>query len=127
MQSDLINKVAITPANKSDAPGLSHIHPNKGAVYGDKGYCTKPAQRVLQSHGLHDSTIKKANMKVKNKDLDRFHAHLRMPYERVFSKLRRRRVRYAGIAKNQFSGFMEAICHNLKRLLKLQVHQVSFR
>ncbi|WP_341750722.1 hypothetical protein [Candidatus Tisiphia endosymbiont of Sialis lutaria] len=37
------------------------------------------------------------------------------PYERVFSQ-DNKRVRYLGIAKNQFAAFMNAICFNLKRL-----------
>ena len=38
MQSGLINKVAVMPANVTDAKGLKHICPNKGAIYADKGY-----------------------------------------------------------------------------------------
>jgi IS5 family transposase len=53
-------------------------------------------------------------MKVKNKDLDKWYTKLRSPYERVFSKTNHR-VRYQGITKNQFTAFMEAIAHNLKR------------
>jgi transposase, IS5 family len=41
-----------------------------------------------------------------------------MPYERVFSK-RNQRVRYRGVAKNQFAAFMSAISFNLKRILTL--------
>jgi hypothetical protein len=43
---------------------------------------------------------------------------MRSPYERVFSKTNHR-VRYLGIAKNQFTAFMEAIVHNLKRMVVL--------
>ena len=57
--------------------------------------------------------IKKNNMKEKNKDLDRWVTKIRSPYERVFSK-DNKRVRYAGIAKNQFAEFMKAICFNLR-------------
>jgi len=57
-------------------------------------------------------------MKSKNKDKDRWYSSLRSPYERVFSQ-RERRVRYRGIAKNQFAAFMQAICFNLKRLTVL--------
>src|SRR6185436_5025721 len=42
MQSGLINKVAITPANVTDARGFKHVCPKGGAVYADKGYCTTP-------------------------------------------------------------------------------------
>ena len=40
MQSGLINKVAVTPANVTDSKGFKHVCPNSGAVYADKGYCT---------------------------------------------------------------------------------------
>ena len=52
----------------------------------------------------------------KNKDLDKQYTKLRSPYERIFSKTNHR-VRYQGIAKNQFTAFMEAIAHNFKRLI----------
>ena len=55
-------------------------------------------------------------MKEKNFDLDRYYTLIRSPFERVFSKANKR-LRYAGIAKNQFAEFMNAICFNLKRLL----------
>ncbi len=43
---------------------------------------------------------------------------LRAPFERVFSQ-DNKRVRYVGIAKNQFAAFMNTICFNLKRMLVL--------
>lgn len=118
MQSGLINKVAVTPANVPDSHGLKHICPNGGAVYGDKGYCGSKASKTIRAKGCHDATIKRNNMKIKNKDLDRWHTRLRSPYERVFSKMNHR-VRYKGVAKNQFTAFMAAITHNLKRMVVL--------
>lgn len=118
MQSGLINKVAITPANVTDAKGFKHACPEQGAVYADKAYCVKPAQQAAQQKGCHLRAIKKNNMKGKNRELDCWVTHLRSPYERVFSQ-QRRRVRYRGVMKNQFAAFMEAICFNLKRLTVL--------
>ena len=63
--------------------------------------------------------MKKNNMAGKNFDLDRYYTKIRAPYERVFSK-DNKRARYVGIAKNQFSAFMQAICFNLKRLCVLE-------
>lgn len=120
MQSGLINKVAITPANVADAHGFKHVAPTSGATYADKGYCTKPCQTEAKRRGLHLAAIKNNNMKDKNKDKDRWYSKIRAPYERVFSK-RNKRVRYIGIAKNQFAGFMYAICFNLKRLVALSI------
>jgi IS5 family transposase len=35
MQSGLINKVALTPANITDAKDLKHVLPSSGAIYAD--------------------------------------------------------------------------------------------
>lgn len=123
MQSGLINKVAITSANTTDAKGFTHVCPNSGSVYADKGYCQRPAVDEARKRGVHLAAIKKNNMKGKNKDLDRFYSRIRSPYERVFSQ-QNRRVRYSGIAKNQFAEFMNAICFNLKRMVVLENEKV---
>ena len=115
MQSGLINKVAVTPANVTDSKGMKHVCPDGGAIYADKAYCDKHAKKATAKKDCHLRAIKKNNMKGKNKELDRWVSHLRSPYERVFSK-QSKRVRYCGVAKNQFSAFMQAICFNLKRL-----------
>lgn len=118
MQSGMINKVAVTPANKTDSQGLKHVVPASGAVYADKGYCTQPARRAAARKQVHLGAIKKNNMKEKNKELDQYYSKLRAPYERVFSQ-DNKRIRYVGIAKNQFAQFMSALCFNLKRLCVL--------
>lgn len=115
MQSGLINKVSITPANTTDGKGLKNVCPSQGAIYADKAYCSRQTNRHAKRKGCYLRAIKKNNMRDKNKDLDRWISSIRSPYERVFSN-QRKRVRYCGIAKNQFAGFMEAICFNLKRL-----------
>lgn len=120
MQSGLINKVAITPANLTDAQGMKHVTPDSGAIYTDKGYCTKPAQITAKVKNLHLAAIKNNNMKDKNRDKDRWYSSVRASFESVFSK-RNKNTRYNGIAKNQFAGFMYAICFNLKRLIVLNI------
>lgn len=124
MQSGLINKIAVTPANVTDAKGLAQVTPSTGAVYADKGYCTKPSQLIAKRKGLHLAAIKNNNMKDKNKDKDRWYSKIRAPYERVFAQ-RNKNVRYNGIAKNQFAAFMQAICFNLKRLVVLEIPHVQ--
>lgn len=118
MQSGLINKVAITPANVTDADGLKNVCPSQGAIYADKGYCGKKARQAAAKKQCHLAAILKNNMLNKNKDKDRWLTKIRAPYERVFSQ-RNKRVRYRGIEKNQFAAFMNAICFNLKRLTVL--------
>jgi IS5 family transposase len=115
IQSGLINKVAVTPANLTDAKGLALVAPKGGAVYADKGYCTLPARLAAFKKGLHLCAVKKNNMKDKNFDLDKYYTKIRAPLERVFSK-DNKRLRYVGIAKNQFAAFMNAICFNLRRM-----------
>lgn len=124
MQSGLINKVAITPANVTDAKAFVHICPSSGAVFGDKGFCTQDAVISILAKGCHNATIKKNNMKGKNKDRDRWYSGIRSPYERVFSKVSHR-ARYQGVAKNQFQGIMQAFAFNLKRLLVLEVKKIE--
>ncbi len=118
MPSGLINKVAVTPANVTDGDGLKNVCPNSGAVYADKGYCSKRAHRTARGKGAVLRSILKNNMKEKNRDLDRWISGIRSPYERVFSK-RSKYVRYVGVAKNQFASTMHAIVFNMKRLIEL--------
>lgn len=118
IQSGLINKVAVTAANVTDSKGLRYVLPSSGAVYADKGYCVVPAKIAAARKGIHLCAIKKNNMIGKNFDLDRYYTYVRSPLERVFSQ-DNKRLRYLGIAKNQFAEFMNAICFNLKRLAVL--------
>ena len=124
MQSGLINKVAVTPANVTDNKGFKHVCPNDGAVYADKGYCLEDSHRAAKIKNVHLVAIKKNNMKDKNKDLDRWVTKIRSPYERVFSK-DNKRVRYVGIAKNQFAEFMKAICFNLRRVTVIKANSFA--
>lgn len=123
-QSGLINKIAVTSAEVTDAEGLERICPRQGAVIGDKGYGISPATVTIKSRGCHDMTIKKNNMKVKNRGKDRWLSALRSPYERVFSVLPKK-VRYCGIAKTQLQAFGEAIAFNLKRCLVIGVAKIN--
>lgn len=115
MQSGLINKVAITPANVIDSKGLKHVCPDGGGIYADKGYCDRHAKAAANQRGCALRAIKKNNMKDKNHDQDRWLSYLRFPYERIFSQAPKR-VRYVGVAKNQLAEYFQAICFNLKRL-----------
>ena len=65
MQTGLINKVAITPANLTDAQGFRNVCPSQGAIYADKGYCTSDATREAARKSCHLAAIKKNNMKEK--------------------------------------------------------------
>jgi len=76
MQSGIINKIAITQANVTDAKGLKHVCPDKDAIYANKGYCTKPAQHTVAKQGVHLAAIMMNHMLAKNHDKDRWFSHL---------------------------------------------------
>ena len=116
MQSGMITKIAVTPANITDSDGVKHVLPRSGAVVGDKGYVG--AIREMLRRRLHPMIIKRNNMKDKNVDRDRWITKLRCPFECTFSK-QNNRVRYKGVVKNQGAEFMHAISHNFRRLLSL--------
>lgn len=116
MQSGMINRVAVTPANVSDADGAKHVMPRSGAACCDKGYIG--AIKEMQRRGVHPMVILRNNMKDKNVDLDRWITKLRAPYEGTFSK-QNKRVRYKGVVKNQGAEFLYAIAFNFRRLLAL--------
>ena len=124
MQSGLINKVAATSAEKTDAEGLAHVCPNGGAVFGDKGFCVDPAQSILRRKGCHDATIKKNNMKGKDHRKDSWLSAMRSPYERVFAH-RNKRVRYRGLKKVQFQVGIRALVFNLKRVMTLGIPNID--
>ena len=84
MQSGLINRVAATSGEVTDAAGLAYVCPSGGAVYADKGYCGRDAIETLVANGCHDATIKRDNMKTKNRGKDGRISPMRGPYERVF-------------------------------------------
>jgi len=124
MQSGLINKVAATSAEVTDADGLSHVCPKSGAVFGDKGYCVEPAQETIKRNGRHNATIKKNNMKGKNRQKDGWISAMRSPYERVFSHCNKR-VRYRGLAKVQFQVGARALAFNIRRLVSLGISTLN--
>lgn len=116
MQSGMIMKVAVTPANVTDADGAKHVMPRSGAAITDKGY-VGAIQEMLR-RDVHPMVIKRNNMKDKNHDLDRWISKLRAPYEGTFSK-QNKRVRYKGVVKNQGAEFLYAIAYNFRKLLVL--------
>ena len=116
MGSGLITNVAVTPANITDQERLRYICPDGGMVFGDKSYCLSTARMIMRMNNCHSGAIMKNNMRLKNKDKDKWLTKVRAPFENVFSKADRR-TRYRGIAKVQMQAFMEAIVYNVKRLL----------
>lgn len=119
MGSGIIESAAVTLGNVPDEQGFKSICPRDGQmVFGDKSYCLEPAQTQMAIRGAVSGAILKHNMKGKNKDLDRWRSSVRAPFEGIFSKCEKR-ARYRGHAKVQFQFFMDAIVHNVKRLVAI--------
>ena len=116
MRFGLIRKVAVTAANVPDFKMVESIAPKQGAVFMDKIYDTKTVNLILRALGLHASAIRKNNNKTKNRELDAYRSKIRMPFEGVFSKLSKR-ARYCGHAKVTMQSFLQAIAHNLKKVV----------
>lgn len=124
MRQGLVTKVAVTPANVTDAQALRHVLPTTGMVVADKGYDTNEAQRRLTAAGIASGIIQKTNRRTKDHDRDRFRSHLRMPFEGTFAKLHRR-AKYRGLARVQFQAFAEALVFNLKRVLTIHLARAA--
>lgn len=118
MRYGLIKAVAITPANVPDFRVLKDICPDQGAVFTDKLYDCRETDQVIKANGCHPATIRKNNNRKKNKDLDRWRSKVRMPFEGIFSKLRKR-AKFKGLKKTTFQGVFEAVCHNLKKAVTI--------
>jgi len=118
MKLGIITKVAVTPANVLDDVSFKHVCPDSGAAFLDKGYDTPEARLAAKIKGIHFLAIKRNNRKDKNRDLDDWVSKTRMPEEGNFSKISKH-ARYRGTAKVQFQAFAQAICYNLKRLIKV--------
>lgn len=118
MRFGLIEKTAVTPANVMDFKALPDVCPDQGMVFTDKLYDCREADHVLKERGCHPATIRKRNNPRKQKDLDRWRSGVRMPFEGIFSKLRKR-ARYRGLVKVAFQNFCQAICHNLKKAVTI--------
>ena len=119
MASNMIERIAATPANISDQEGFNHVCPRNGEmVFADKAYCLAKAQDAMKKRGAYSAAILKQNMKAKNKDLDRWRSAMRSPHEGVFSKFEKR-ARYRGLVKVQMQLFLDAIVWNVKRLVTI--------
>lgn len=118
MRFGLIDKLTVTPANVLDFQVLGDICPTNCMAFLDKLYDTKNTDQILLANGCAVGTIRKNNNKNKNRDLDRWRSGIRMPFEGIFSKLRKR-TRYRGRLKVLFENFGLALCHNLKKAVKI--------
>ena len=125
MQSGLINRTDLSGANVHDLRTLERVAPSRGGVYTDKGFCSRVLEKKLEKEGIVLRAIKKNNMKRKDPDFDRYISKCRSPFERMFSRMRKR-ARFRGKEKNLFAEILECINFNLKRLVVLKAESLAF-
>jgi IS5 family transposase len=118
MTHGFITRVTITAANVEDTKAAKHVMPKQGMVFGDKAYGVGASAYEMRRRGLKSGAILKNGMKEKNPDKDKWLCRVRMPFEGYFSKVDKH-ARYRGIERNQFQGFMQAIVHNVKLLVRI--------
>ncbi|MDX1920017.1 MAG: transposase [Candidatus Caenarcaniphilales bacterium] len=118
MQSGLVNRTHIEGANVHDIRMMEKVLPEGGAIYADKGFCSKKLEERLEKRNCTPRAVKRNNMKNKNRDFDRYITKWRGPFERMFSRMRKR-ARYIGKVKNYFAEMMDCISFNLRRLIVL--------
>lgn len=118
MRFGLIDKLALTPANVLDPHALENICPENQMIFMDKLYDTKKVNQILKAHNCASGIIRKNNNKEKDKNLDNWRSKTRMPFECTFSKMSKR-AKFRGQTKVTMQCFFEAICHNLKKGIKM--------
>ena len=118
MRHGLIKNAITTPANVLDFKAIGEICPSQGMVFCDKLYDCEYSNQIIKEHGLYNGTIKKNNNKKKDKDLDNWRSKTRMPFEGTFSKLSKR-ARYKGLEKINLQNYLQIICYNLKKAVKI--------
>jgi transposase, IS5 family len=112
----LIRKMAVTPANAPDFKSVKNVAENNMVYFLDKGYDYSEVDEELKKRQSESACIRKNNNKEKDFDRDKWRCKTRMPYEGVFSKLRKR-ARYKGKVKVFMQCIFESIVYNLKKTI----------
>ena len=119
LASGLIEKVWVTPANVNDAAAFKFVCPMETRVLADRGYDTEDVRRILKQKQCEDGIMRLKTRKDFDPERNKAISKKRAPWEHVFSKMSRR-TRYMGVAKTYMQALMEAIVHNMKRMVLLE-------
>lgn len=99
-----------------------------GEVFADSAYASKAHTALLESHGIHDGTIKRRVRGQKDlpwwqQKINQSHAKARAVVEHPFAWIKHhmghRRVRYRGLRRNALDFRLIAVAYNFKRSLSL--------
>lgn len=126
--SELIRRIAITPAHIHDGKMLGQvIDGDEEWAFADKAYDSAKNHQILQEKNIKNGILMKAtvkrNLSAVEKMCNRVLSKLRCPVERVFGTMKRTygysRARYLGLKKNGLQLAMTSMAYNLRRMGKL--------
>lgn len=126
--SELIRRIAMTPAHVHDGEMLPHVVVgDESWVFADKAYDSEKNHKILQENNAQNGILMKGTRKRKlsgvEKMCNRILSKLRCPVERVFGTLKRSyrysRARYLGLRKNSLQLTIMSMAYNLRRMEKL--------
>ncbi len=126
--SELIRRIAITPAHVHDGEMLGQvIGGDEEWAFADKAYDSIKNHKILQEKSVENGILMKGtskrNLSVVEKMCNRVLSKLRCPIERVFGTMKRTyrysRARYLGLKKNGLQLTVTSMAYNLRRMGKL--------
>ena len=127
-RSELVRKIAMTPAHVHDGNMLkSVLSGDEEWALADKAYDSKKNHKILEANGINNGILIKGTRKRAltpvEKQCNRILSRLRSPVERVFGTLKRSyrycRAKYLGLRKNRLQLALTCIAYNLRRMEKL--------
>lgn len=126
--SELIRRIAITPAHVHDGEMLGQvIGGDELWTFADKAYDSAKNRKILHEKSIKNGILIKGTRDRKlsgvEKMCNRVLSKLRCPVERVFGTLKRTyrysRARYLGLKKNELQLTITSMAYNLRRMGKL--------
>jgi IS5 family transposase len=127
-ESELIRKIAMTPAHVHDGEMLRQVlSGDEKWAFADKAYDSEKNHKILEEQNIRNGILIKGTRKRKligiEKMCNKILSKLRCPVERIFGTLKRSyrytRARYLGLRKNNLQLTLMSMAYNLRRMEKL--------
>lgn len=127
-ESELIRKIAMTPAHVHDGEMLRNVlSGDEKWAFADKAYDSEKNHKVLEEQNIQNGILIKGTRKRKligiEKMCNKILSRLRCPVERIFGTLKQTyrytRARYLGLRKNTLQLTLMSMAYNLRRMEKL--------
>lgn len=127
-ESELIRKIAMTPAHVHDGEMLRQVvSGDEKWAFADKAYDSEKNHKILEEQNILNGILIKGTRKRKligiEKMCNKILSKLRCPVERIFGTLKRSyrytRARYLGLRKNNLQLTLMSMAYNLRRMEKL--------